>query len=240
MSREFDLKYDNVSSKSAPALDDYEKSVFLTNGMYKLLDISKSNLVKEGMTVPSEITKKLKKSYETTSQVGESATRKKIVSNAVFYTRASDIYHIELEQAKLNSDDPYLNGWVAKVIPVPYDRVLRVLKNPFLGPERDRILRIDSGLEGSSDIIQLIPPKNATINTYSLQYIKKPYPIILSDLSLYFPGDNYSIYGKTLPYSDEEATDVSEIVHRQIVDAAVDLAILHYRENSLSNNLQIK
>ena len=240
MSREFDVKYDNVSSKSAPALDDYEKSVFLTNGMYKLLDLALSPLTKEGLTVPSEITKKLKKSYKTSNQIGETNTRLRIVSEAVFYARPSNIYHIELEQAKLSSDDPYLNGWVSKTIPVPYDRVLNVLRNPFLGPQKDRVIRIDSGLESSSDIVQLIPPANATIGIYYIFYIKKPYPIILTDLSAFYPGEDYSIYGETKPYSNEEATDVSEIVHRQIVDAAVDLAILHYKENSLSNNLQIK
>lgn len=238
MSREFDVKYDNVSSKSAPALDDYEKSVFLTNGMYKLLDLALSALTKEGGVLPSEITKKLKTSVEATSPVGPGQNIP-IVSNAVFYERASNIYHIDLEQAKLNSEDPYLNGWVSQVIPVPYDRFHRVMRNPFLGPEKDRVIRIDSGLQSSSDMVQLIPPTNATIEMYTIYYIRKPYPIIISDLTGYLGGD-YTIYGETAPYSNEEATDVSEIVHRQIVDAAVDLAILHFRENSLSNNLQIK
>lgn len=238
MSREFDVKYDNVSSKSAPALDDYEKSVFLTNGMYKLLDLALSALTKEGGVLPSEITKKLKTSVEATSPVGPGQNIP-IVSNAVFYERASNIYHIDLEQAKLNSEDPYLNGWVSQVIPVPYDRFHRVMRNPFLGPEKDRVIRIDSGLQSSSDMVQLIPPTNATIEMYTIYYIRKPYPIIISDLTGYLGGD-YTIYGENTPYSNEEATDVSEIVHRQIVDAAVDLAILHFRENSLSNNLQIK
>ena len=202
MSREFDVKYDNVSSKSAPALDDYEKSVFLTNGMYKLLDISISNLIKEGMTVPSEIIKKLKKSVEATVPVGPGQNLP-LASNAVFYERASDIYHIDLEQAKLNSDDPYLNGWVAQVIPIPHDRVLRVLRNPFLGPERDRVIRIDSGVQSGSDMVQLIPPTNATINTYSIFYIKKPYPIITADLEALYPGEDYTVYGENTPYSDE-------------------------------------
>jgi hypothetical protein len=240
MSNEFTIGYDNGTSKSAPALDDYEKSVFLTDSLYTLLNIAIAPLAKEGITIQSEMLKKLRTSYETSSQIGESATRKRLASNAVFYARDPNIYHIDLEQVKLVSDDPYLNGWVSQVVPVPYDRFHRVLRNPYLGPQRDRVLRVDSGLEGASDIVQLIPPPNATINSYLIQYIRKPYPIILADLSLEFPGEGLSVYGETKPYSATEATDVSEIVQKEIVKGAIELAILHFKENSLSNNLQIK
>lgn len=240
MSNELAIGYDNGTSKSAPALDDYEKSVFLTDSLYFVTDLALSPLVKEGTSYAREILKKLNTSYETSAQVAESPTRKKLASNAVFYERPSDIYKIDLEEAKLESTDPYLNGWVSQVIPVPYDRYHRVLRNPYLGPQRDRILRINSGLEGTSDIVQLVPPPNATINSYTIQYKRRPYPIIVSDLDATFPGEDLSVYGETTPYSSTEATDVSEIVHKEIVKKAVELAILRFKENSLSNNLQIK
>lgn len=239
MSNELTIGYDNGTSKSAPALDDYEKSVFLTDSMYSLVNQAIFSLNKEGVSVTNEILKKLRTSYETSADVDESDTRKRLVDNAVFYARDPEIYHIDLEQAKLASDDPYLNGWVAQVIPVPYDRFHRVIRNPYLGPQRDRVLRVNSGLEGTSDIVQLIPPPNATIESYLIQYIKRPYPIVLSDLDDTFPGEELSVYGKTTPYSATEATDVSEIVHKEIVKNAVKLAILRFKENSLSNNLQI-
>jgi hypothetical protein len=240
MSNEFDVRYDNVSSKSAPALDDYEKSVFLTRGMYKILDSALSDGVPEGHGKSVEIYKKLIESYYSLDQIGESITRQKLVSNAVFYARNPETYKVLLEQAKLNSDDPLLNGHTAQVVPIPYDRVLRVIRNPFLGAQKDRVIKVDSGLEGVSDIIQLIPPTNATIERYISQIIRTPYPVIVSDLSATFPDETLSIYGKTTPYSAIEATDVSEIVHKEIIEEAVKLAILHYKENSLSNNLQMR
>lgn len=239
MSNEFEVLYD-VSSNSAPKLDDYEKSVFLTRGMYSLLDMAISPIAKEGDSVTREVMIKLITSDEkySTDQVGESSTRKKVVGNAVFYARANDIHKVLFEQAKLKSDDPYLNGHVAQVIPVAYDRLHRTLRNPFLGVQKDRVLRTDNGLEGSADIVQLIPPANATIEKYTTQYVRKPYPIILVDLTTIDP--DLSIYGETLPYSGStEATDVSEIVHDNIVREAVKLAILAFQENSLANNLQI-
>jgi len=240
MSNEFDVQYDNVSSKSAPALDDYEKSVFLTRSMYTILELALSDYVKEGISPAREVYKKLIESYETTVQIGESSTRKKLVSNAVFYARNPLTYKVLLEQAKLNSDDPYLNGHVSQVIPIPYDRFLRIIRNPFLGAQKDRVLRTNNGLEGTADIVQLVPPANATIHSYLTQIVRKPYPIILSDLSTLYPNDPLSVYGETTPYSATEATDISEIVHKDIVKGAVELAILHYKENSLSNNLQMQ
>jgi len=240
MSNELSIGFDNGTSKSAPALDDYEKSVFLTDSMYMTVDFILSSIVKEGMNLGRETLKKLRTSYNTEAQIDESATRRKLASNAVFYVRPSNIYRIDLEDAKLESNDPYLNGWVSQVIPVPYDRYHRVIRNPYLGPQRDRVLRLDSGLEGTSDIVQLIPPPNATINSYTIQYIRRPYPIIVSDLDITFPGEGLSIYGETKPYSSTEATDVSEIVQKEIVKKAIELAILRFKENSLSNNLQIK
>ena len=202
--------------------------------------MSISSLIKEGESTMREIYKKLIESYETSSQLGESGTRKKLVSNAVFYARSPKTYKVLLEQVKLNSSDPYLNGHVAQVIPVPYDRLHRILRNPFLGAEKDRVLRTNNGIEGSSSIVQLVPPANATIESYLTQIIRKPYPIIISDLSVLYPTDPLSIYGETLPYSATEATDISEIVHDEIIETAVKMAILHFRENSLSNNLQMQ
>lgn len=235
MSNEFDVQYD-VSSNSAPKLDDYEKSVFLTRGMYKLLNFAISDSIKEGDSLTREIIIKLITSHETLDTLGESDTRKKLVSNAVFFARANDIHKVLFEQAKLQSSDPYLNGHTSQVIPVAYDRLHRILRNPFLGAQKDRVLRTDNGLEGSADIVQLIPPANATIQRYITQYVRKPYPIILKDLSTIEAG--LSIYGETLPYSGStEATDVSEIVHNNIVKEAVILAVLAFQENSLSNNI---
>jgi hypothetical protein len=238
MSNEFDVAYDNVASKSAPALDDYEKSVFLTRSMYKIVDMALASY--EANAQSQEILKKLIETYETSSPLDESVTRKRLVSNAVFYPRSSKVYSVRLEQATLNSSDPLLNGRTAEVIPVSYDKFHRTVRNPFLGPQNNTVLRANSGLEAATDVVQLIPPANATIEKYSIVYVRKPAPIILSDLSQTYPNENLSVYGKTAPYSSTEATDVSEIVHRQIVNEAVVMAILHYKENSLSNNVNLK
>ena len=238
VSNQFDIVYDNVKSKSAPALDDYEKSVFLTGAMYEMLDVAISPLFKEGDSKTREIKKKLITSYETSNTIAESTTRKKLASNAVFYPRAVDIYKIDLEQVKLSSQDPFLNGHTAQVIPIAYDVFHRVLRNPYLGAQRDRVLRVDSGLEGVTSIVQLIPPANATIESYLIQYIKKPYPIILSDFDITFPGEKLSVYGQTTPYSSTEATDVSEIVQDEIIERAAKLAKAAYEGATLSNNSQ--
>ena len=89
---------------------------------------------------------------------------------------------------------------------------------------------------------EIIIPETTTPYDYRLRYVKSPVPIILEDLDAAYPGLNLSIHGSTAPYADptghNQATNVNPLIHELIVQRSVELAIRHYRENTLQNNIQ--
>lgn len=53
------------------------------------------------------------------------------------------IYGIIYEQATFGGDDPCASGRVADIVPVAHDDLHRVMRNPFRGPSIRRVLRVD-------------------------------------------------------------------------------------------------
>ena len=88
----------------------------------------------------------------------------------------------------------------------------RIKNNPFKGPSKKRVLRLDIG----DNNIQLI--SKYTVSKYKVRYIKKPEPIILVDLD----EEQLSINDT---YKTKQTSKLSEALHRSILERAVLLAI---------------
>jgi hypothetical protein len=115
--------------------------------------------------------------------------------------------------------------------------------NPFRGPGRYNILRVD--IDGQHELYS----KEELLN-YFYRYISYPYPIILRDLDEVKKEEglpdtyNLEINGRTLPLHREKGSDSKEPVcifdeymEDIIVDRAVELAMVGYKENSLQAQL---
>lgn len=98
----------------------------------------------------------------------------------------------------------------AIVYPVSQDELSKIINNPFRGPSKNRILRLDN----NSNTAELI--SNDIIIDYTIRYIRKPNPIILTDLE-----DDLSING----ISEESECELDSSLHRTILDRAVALAL---------------
>lgn len=98
----------------------------------------------------------------------------------------------------------------AIVYPVSQDELSKIINNPFRGPSKNRILRLDN----NSNTAELI--SNEIIIDYTIRYIRKPNPIILTDLE-----DDLSING----ISEESECELDSSLHRTILDRAVALAL---------------
>ena len=112
------------------------------------------------------------------------------------------------------------------VVPVTYDEIQKVKNNPFRGPSKNRILRLDYG----ENKVILITDKNL-IETYAgsspeyvVSYVRKPYPIILTDLS-----DDLTINDQVSPLDDKNPCELSSSIHRLILTQAVQLAAAAYK-----------
>jgi len=234
-SNEFDILYDNVASKSAPGLDLYEKSVFLTKAQLEIvknhyLNQNKYQASFEGNEKRRIDLKELIKNYETStllqSDVGLSNLSK-------FYELPADLFLTIQEQVIFNSTDDCLNDKVVKVIPKTYDEYNIQIKNPFKKPDSDTVWRLDYSKQNQIDNVELVSKYD--IKKYQLRYIKFPSPIILTSLILGdFLGEGLSINNQT----DEQTSELDESIHDEILNRAVELAVRDYKESNLQNKIQ--
>lgn len=196
-------------------LDEYEKSTFLTNAQEELIiDIYSGRNVVYGKSFEQteEIRRYLSnlvETYETSTKV---TGKLGLSQDSVFFEIPQDTWFITYEVAFLkDSRLGCLDGIEASVVPLPQDDLYRAKDNPFRGPSKDRVLRLDI----KSDLAELISKYN--VDKYLMRYISQPTPIILVDLP-----DGLSING----VSTESECELNPVVHRAILERAVQLAII--------------
>lgn len=196
-------------------LDEYEKSTFLTNAQEQLIiDIySGRNIIyNKSFEQTEEIRRYLSnlvETYETSTKV---TGKLGLSKDSVFFEIPQDTWFITYEVVFLkDSRLGCLDGIEASVVPLPQDDLYRAKDNPFRGPSKDRVLRLDI----KSDLAELISKYN--VDKYLMRYISQPTPIILVDLP-----DELSING----VSTESECELNPVVHRAILERAVQLAII--------------
>lgn len=196
-------------------LDEYEKSTFLTNAQEQLIiDIYSGRNIIYGKSFEQteEIRRYLSnlvETYETSTKVTGKIGLSK---DSVFFEIPQETWFITYEVAFLkDSRLGCLDGIEASVVPLPQDDLYRAKDNPFRGPSKDRVLRLDI----KSDLAELISKYN--VDKYLMRYISQPTPIILVDLP-----DGLSING----VSTESECELNPVVHRAILERAVQLAII--------------
>jgi hypothetical protein len=196
-------------------LDEYEKSTFLTNAQEQLIiDIYSGRNVIYGKSFEQteEIRRYLSnlvETYETSTKV---TGKLGLSQDSVFFEIPQDTWFITYEVAFLkDSRLGCLDGIEASVVPLPQDDLYRAKDNPFRGPSKDRVLRLDI----KSDLAELISKYN--VDKYLMRYISQPTPIVLVDLP-----DGLSING----VSTESECELNPVVHRAILERAVQLAII--------------
>ena len=126
---------------------------------------------------------------------------------------SQDLLWIIVEQATYANPlpcCPRMAGKTVSVIPRTHDEYHRMIDNPFRGPSRKRVIRLNA----ANNIVELI--SDYPIGSYMLRYVKQPNPIILVNLS----GD-VSIRGE----QSESTGSLPDFLHEEILSRAVVLAI---------------
>lgn len=224
-SNEFSVLLNSFGLTPNIVLDEYEKSVFLTQAQEELIIEAYSGRNPQ-FGGSFEETEELR-TYLSTLVQTRTFTDKDAVTfltgltpYSVMFTRLGVMWFITYESAKL--EDSMLgcrNGSVVEVVPVAQDELHRIIDNPFRGPSKKRVLRLNS----DRDTLELISKYH--ISEYTVRYLIKPTPIILVKL-----GDNLSINGQTRPVD----CTLPESLHRTILNRAVRLAII--AKTQLSSN----
>lgn len=235
-SKEFDILYDNANN-AAPGLNEYDKSVVLTQAQEELVKnyYSGFNQVKQGFESSENRRKELSqlvKDYTTSVQVVSAGA---ISSGSKFYEIPEETFYIVFEEIKLISADTCLNDKFIEVKPITHDEYNKSIKNPFRKPNKRKAWRLDISNKDSKKVVEIISAYSTS--DYHCRYIKKPSPIILTD----FESDP-DLQGMSLTIGGLNVVTECELndeIHRDILNRGVELAIRAYRENALQSNVQL-
>jgi len=232
---QFDISYNAIASMSAPGIDDYELSVYLTKAQLEIIKNyydPLSNRKQKGFEATEKRRRDLNqlvKDYKTTSTISNSSN---IDSEAIFYVIPNDLFLIVNEKAKIISEDCY-NNKILGITPMSYDEYSIQIDNPFEKPDHKNAWRLDLSNINNVKVVEIISPYNILGSLeYQIRYIKYPKPIIITNLNTAFPSDNLTIDG----IFAETPCELNTEICREILDRAVMLALADYRPQ----NLQVK
>lgn len=200
-------------------LDEYEKSVFLTQAekQFVLGYYNGKNTLGYSFEEKEQIREALDTLVKTiqleeADDVPESA-KNLYGGNHLFsfYRIPDNLLFTIFEEVKYSSYISDCNGGAsAIVVPTTHDEVWHKLHNPFRGPNKQRVLRLNA----DNNLVELI--SDYPIGSYLLRYVEEPKPIILIDLP-----NELNIDG----LSEKTECELPDIVHHLILNDAVLLAL---------------
>jgi hypothetical protein len=220
---------------SAPSIDDYELSVYLSKAQLELVKNyydPLSNRKQKGFEATEKRRRDLNqlvKDYKTSDTISNSFN---IDSQSKFYIVPNDLFLIVNEKAKITSEDCF-NNKILSIKPISYDEYNIQVDNPFEKPNSKIAWRLDLSNVNNTKVIEIVSPYNVSGSLeYQIRYVKYPKPIIITNLNTAFPSDNLTIDG----ISAETPCELNTEICREILDRAVLLATADYK----SQNLQVK
>lgn len=235
-SLEFDILYDNISSNAVPGIDLYEKSVYLTKAQLEIVKeynglLNKYQKSFDGSDKRRTDLKELIVDFKSTSPF-TSLDRITTKLSSTFFIIPSDVFLIKYESGKFTRGICNVD---IDIKPVTLDDFNEKIKNPFRKPDSTVAWRLDFNSEIAGNKVEIVSSENIT--SYHMRYLKYPEPIILTDLENDpdFEGMGLSIDGITT----QQTCKLDKEIHPEILDRAVQLAVLDYKENNLQNRVQI-
>lgn len=211
------------------ALDEYEKSVFLTKAQEQIVTelYNGKNRSLDSFEKNEETRRSLSKLVETYSVDERLPQESTLFENSVMFEIPDDVMDITYEQLKVQNitdECKDVASILLEVVPVTQDELIRTSQNPFKGVNRRRAFRLDLNdfeqneeLKPRVEIVTKYNDPNEYKLTYTIRYLKHPEPIILINLS----DSNLSINNKR----EEKGCKLSPNLHRQILERAVLLAL---------------
>lgn len=217
-SNEFDVLLNSYSAlkpygfaQSSLELDEYEKSVYLTEAQESLVrELYNGTLQGESFEKTEEMRRCLDSLVKTARLSPTESEGDTITNQSTVYNLPPDVWFITYESALLNdSNAGCLDKTELEVIPMTHDEFHRSKRNPFRKPSKRRVIRLDNG----ESRVEIVSEYN--ISRYLIRYLSRPKPIILTTL------EGVSINGQT----NKTECELNSVTHRAILERAVQLAL---------------
>ena len=210
------------SSKGTITLDEYEKSVLLTQAqdiIVKSYFTPKSNQVDGGF----DDSERRQADFSSLIDVIEPEVAE---SNYTPYDDRSTVFKIDSTEYKilciLNekvviNEGQYAGTYV--IVPIHYREYDRLMSQAYAQPNKKQMWRLFQNTNTNYDVYsEIIPHENIVGETlrYIVRYVKRPAPLITADL------DGLQIDGQSSATANIE---IPPVLHRDVVSKAVELAI---------------
>lgn len=206
-------EFGEPASQRTIALDEYEKSVFLTQAQKEIRDelYDGKNIFQESFENTEELRRFLSELIDTKELTSITDDTVLLTDNSEVFKLPDNLDFITYEAIELGNFNECFSGTTIKVVPTTQDELAEVLKNPFRGPSKRRALRLDLS-NNKVEIVSKYP-----ISKYIIRYITKLSPIVLEDLP-----DGLSIDG----YSVKTECKLNPVLHEVILKRALKLALI--------------
>lgn len=215
-SNEFDVLYNNIMSNAAPGLNEYEKSVFLTKAQEEIVKNyfnPKGNKYGEGM----DDSPKRQIDFSELINVAQGT----LGGASITFDSRARVYNLPADLFIIINEAVDTNTGTKQIIPISYAEYTRLMSKPYKEPLKYQAWRIIS--TSSSNIsAEIIVNSNETISKYLIRYIRRPAPIITTNLSSDY-GD-LTING----IGTISECELNPIIHEEILQRAVELAKVAY------------
>lgn len=214
----FDTLLNSYASNgtASVALDEYEKSFFLTKAQEEMVVnlYNGNNDYGDSFENTEEMRRNLSNlvaeaNLEPITDADHFEGLIGVSNNSEFFQLPKDIFFITYEEAQVFSNKCG-RAIGMDVYPATQDEYSRIKRNPFRGINNRRALRLDL----SDNVVEII--SKYPIRSYYLKYLKKPEPIILINLP-----DGLSIEGVRV----KTPCKLNDSLHQKILDRAVILAM---------------
>ena len=217
--REFDILYNNIMSNATPSIDAYEKSVFLTKAQEEIVtaiyDGSFEHTEKATEYLDVLVTTETFDSAQSLDVFAPALNQKKIAANSKFFKLSHRAMFITYEALTMKNKDNCGHEIIVAVKPTKQDEYHRIRRNPFRRPRWREALRLNV-----EDMLEIVSINNEYF--YKVRYIRRPQPIVL-----------YDEPGLTVEGVDTiTQCELTPSLHRAILDRAVQLAALAYKQTS--------
>ena len=228
----FDLLYNNIASNQAPGLDEYEKSVFLTNAQLELVKNyfnPKGNKYQEGF----DQSPKRQLDFSTITDLMVYNITDALPNNVMRFNEDSIVFPYNdnflfiIQELATVTDSVTRTDKNVNIRSITNVEYMMAMNKPYKYPFKHEGWRIIHNTDDRT--LELLLSYGDRLKSYKIRYIKRPTPIILTDLSTL----GLTIDGISTP------TDciLDEAMHAEIVQRAVELAKMSYDSQNVQENI---
>ena len=216
---EFMVLYNNVMSNAAPGLNSYEISVFLTKAQEEIV---KNYFEPAGNKYGKGLDDSPKRQIDFSELIKVGQGVLNTSAPTITFDKRAKVYDLPADLFLVINEAVDTNAGTKQIVPISYPDYTRLMSRPYNEPVKYQAWRIiTTSINNVS--VELIVNSNETITDYKIRYIRRPAPIITTNLSSEY-GD-VTING----VSTISECELNPNIHSEILQRAVELAKVAYQ-----------